>query len=48
MFKEWKTGQKIVLISNPDYFEGRPYIDGYIMRIIPDMATMFWSFAQRE
>jgi ABC-type dipeptide transport system, periplasmic component len=41
MFKEWKTGQKIVLISNPDYFEGRPYIDGYIMRIIPDTATMF-------
>ncbi len=41
MFKEWKTGQKIVLISNPDYFEGRPYIDGYIIRIIPDMATMF-------
>ncbi|MBN1382632.1 MAG: peptide-binding protein [Deltaproteobacteria bacterium] len=41
MFKEWVTGQKIVLISNPHYFEGRPYIDGYIMRIIPDMATMF-------
>jgi peptide/nickel transport system substrate-binding protein len=41
MFKEWKPGQKIVLISNPDYFEGRPYIDGFIMRIIPDMATMF-------
>jgi len=40
-FKEWKTGQKIVLAANPDYFEGRPYIDGYIMRIIPDMATMF-------
>jgi len=40
-FKEWVTGQKIVLVSNPDYFEGRPYIDGLIMRIIPDMATMF-------
>ncbi|MDI6726356.1 MAG: peptide-binding protein [Smithellaceae bacterium] len=40
-FKEWLTGQKIVLVSNHDYFEGRPYIDGYIMRIIPDMATMF-------
>ena len=40
-FKEWTTGQKIVLVSNHDYFEGRPYIDGYIMRIIPDMATMF-------
>ena len=41
MFREWIPGQKIVLISNPDYFEGRPYIDGYVMRIIPDMATMF-------
>jgi peptide/nickel transport system substrate-binding protein len=41
MFKEWIAGQKIVLISNPDYFEGRPYIDGYITRIIPDTATMF-------
>ncbi|HET6461395.1 MAG TPA: peptide-binding protein [Syntrophales bacterium] len=41
IFKEWVPGQKIVLISNPDYFEGRPYIDGYIMRIIPDTATMF-------
>ena len=40
-FKEWVTGQKIVLTANPDYFEGRPYIDGYIMRIIPDAATMF-------
>jgi peptide/nickel transport system substrate-binding protein len=40
-FKEWIAGQKIVLISNPDYFEGRPYIDGHITRIIPDTATMF-------
>ena len=41
MFKEWIAGQKIVLVSNPDYFEGRPYIDGFITRIIPDAATMF-------
>jgi len=41
IFKDWAPGQKIVLVSNPDYFEGRPYIDGYIMRIIPDTATMF-------
>ncbi|MDD5713256.1 MAG: peptide-binding protein, partial [Smithellaceae bacterium] len=46
-FKEWVTGQKIVLSSNPDYFEGRPYIDGYIMRIIPDMATMFLELRAR-
>ncbi|MGV8057633.1 MAG: peptide-binding protein [Smithellaceae bacterium] len=40
-FKEWVAGQKIVLVANSDYFEGRPYIDGYITRIIPDMATLF-------
>jgi len=40
-FKEWVAGQKIVLVSNEDYFEGRPYIDGRVARIIPDTATMF-------
>jgi len=40
-FKEWVAGQKIVLVSNPDYFEGQPYIDGRVTRIIPDTATMF-------
>lgn len=40
-FKEWVAGQKIVLISNENYFEGRPYLDGRITRIIPDTATMF-------
>ena len=40
-FVKWTTGQEIVLESNKDYFEGRPYIDRYIYRIIPDQATMF-------
>lgn len=40
-FKEWRTGEKIVLEANPDYFEGRPYIDRFIYRIVPDPATMF-------
>ncbi len=40
-FKEWISGQKIVLDANDDYFEGRPHIDQVIYRIIPDSATMF-------
>lgn len=40
-FKEWVAGQKIVLEANDDYFEGRPNIDQYIYRIIPDNTTMF-------
>lgn len=40
-FAGWKTGEKIELSFNPDCFAGRPYIDRYIYRIIPDQATMF-------
>jgi peptide/nickel transport system substrate-binding protein len=37
----WTPGQEVVLDSNRNYFEGRPYIDRYLYRIIPDPATMF-------
>ncbi len=40
-FKEWVSGQKIELEANNDYFEGRPYIDRIVYRIIPDTSTMF-------
>jgi peptide/nickel transport system substrate-binding protein len=40
-FKEMRSGEKIVLASNPDYFEGRPYISRIIYRIIPSQATIF-------
>ena len=29
-FKEWKTDQYILLEANPDYFEGRPYLERYV------------------
>lgn len=41
VFVRWEPGQKLILKANPDYFEGRPYLDYYIYRIIPDQATMF-------
>jgi len=40
-FKEWITGHKIVLEAFDKYFEGRPNIDKFIFRVIPDTATMF-------
>jgi peptide/nickel transport system substrate-binding protein len=40
-FAEWKTGEKIIVDSYHDYFDGRPYIDRVLTRIIPDLATMF-------
>lgn len=41
IFREWVAGQKLVLEANRDYYEGRPYIDRYIYRIIPDNSTMY-------
>ncbi|MEF3255204.1 MAG: peptide-binding protein [Deferribacterales bacterium] len=40
-FKEWKSGRFVTLEANDNYFEGRPNIDRYTMKIIPDTATMF-------
>ncbi len=41
MFGEWKTGEKVVLEANPNYFEGRPYLRRVVYRIIPDQSTIF-------
>ena len=41
IFKSWRSGDRIDLVSNHDYFEHRPFIDRYIYRVIPDTATMF-------
>ena len=40
-FQEWKPGEKVVLISNPDYYEGRPYLSRVVYRVIPSQATIF-------
>jgi len=40
-FREWKPGEKVVLVANPDYFEGRPYLSRIVYRIIPSQATIF-------
>jgi peptide/nickel transport system substrate-binding protein len=40
-FKEWKPGEKVVLVANQDYFEGRPHLSRIVYRIIPSQATIF-------
>ncbi|HOO37902.1 MAG TPA: peptide-binding protein [Deltaproteobacteria bacterium] len=40
-FKSWKTGANIVLETNENYFDGKPYILGINYRIIPDQNTQF-------
>ncbi len=40
-FVQLKTDEKCVLTANPDYFEGRPYIDRVVVRVIPDSSVQF-------
>lgn len=40
-FKEMRPGERIVLVANPDYFEGRPYLSRVVFRVIPSQATIF-------
>jgi peptide/nickel transport system substrate-binding protein len=47
-FVEWKTGEKVVLESNHDYFEGRPFINRVVYRIIPDSATIFMELKAKN
>lgn len=39
--ERWKTQQEILLKYNPLYYEGRPYLNYLIYRIIPDPSTLF-------
>lgn len=47
MFKEWKAGQEITLVRNPDYVnvredrtnKGAPYVEGIIFKNVPEEGT---------
>jgi len=43
-FKEWKSGQYIILERFENYWEGPPNYKKYIFRIIPDMLTQEMEF----
>jgi peptide/nickel transport system substrate-binding protein len=40
-FREWRPGEKVVLVANRDYFRGRPYLSRVVFRVIPSQATIF-------
>ena len=46
-FHEIRSGEKIVLVANPDYFAGPPYISRIVYRIIPSQATVFLELKAR-
>ncbi|MDD2715331.1 MAG: peptide-binding protein [Candidatus Wallbacteria bacterium] len=47
-FVKWDQHEQIVLESNRKYFNGRPCLDGYTYRIIPDASMSFLSLLKGE
>jgi peptide/nickel transport system substrate-binding protein len=39
ILKEMEQGSRIALDTNPDYWRGKPYLDGLEFRVMPDVAA---------
>jgi peptide/nickel transport system substrate-binding protein len=56
MFRQWIPGDRIVLERNPDYAwaprfyqnRGAPYVDGVVLRVIPDESTRVIAFERGD
>ncbi len=46
-FREWKSGEKIVLVANPEFYAGQPHLSRVVYRIIPSQATIFLELKAR-
>lgn len=43
-FREWRHDDRVVVEANRDYFQGAPYLDRIVFRVIPDAMTRFQEF----
>jgi len=47
-FKEWTKDNQIILEYNPDYYEGRPYLDKIIVKTYPDSQELWGALMRGE
>ncbi|HWI51878.1 MAG TPA: ABC transporter substrate-binding protein [Symbiobacteriaceae bacterium] len=47
-FVEWKAGERIVLKANDNWWGGRPNIDQYVWKIVPDANTAMAALEKGE
>jgi len=45
-FIEWQHDNKVVLEANEDYFDGRPYLDKIVYRVITEASPAFAEYEQ--
>lgn len=41
LFRHWQAGAYVDMVSNPRYFDGQPFLDRLVYRVIPDKTTLF-------
>lgn len=47
-FAEWRRGESITLLRNPDYWGGAPRLERLVIRTIPDAGARFLEFQTRR
>ena len=47
-FKQWREDNQITLEYNPDYYEGRPYLDKVIVKVYPDARDLWTTLMRKE
>jgi len=47
-FKEWTKDDRITLEYNPDYYEGRPYLDRIVVKTYPDSKELWTALMRKE
>jgi peptide/nickel transport system substrate-binding protein len=47
-FKEWRKDNQITLEYNPDYYEGRPYLDKVMVKVYPDSRDLWIALMRSE
>ncbi|MFC1505174.1 ABC transporter substrate-binding protein [Thermodesulfobacteriota bacterium] len=49
IFREWESGDSIVVAKNPDYWQkGKPYLDEIVYRPIPDHESRYAALASGQ
>ena len=44
--KEWKHDNRLILVRNPDYYQGQAFLKGIVYRVIPEGLTAVVEFEQ--
>ncbi len=47
-YAEWKRGDSVTMVRNPDYFRGRPKLERIVFKIVPDENTVFAQLESHE